>query len=281
MSFLILLLRVPRVIVFLGTWGRLPFILNVLLSVLTGIIVLFLLHNKSRASRIRFFLVEESLSLIIILTWFLFGGGTFIFLFLFIKRALVPFHTWLISALSVCQREALVWGITVHKIPVVLFFIRLKILSALSLLLFRLMLGAFFLFRVGEIRRIVILSSGNIFSSLLLFLWFFSGEGAYFFLCYCFILWSVVLKENLELNRIFFFIGLIGAPPLLLFQIKWILLSPLFNESWGYVLILIFSSAVAVIGYSRYCLLVDLKPISSAYRGLIRWGLVRSRLLLI
>ncbi len=281
MSFLALLSAAPGAIFFLGTWRSLPFILNIFLSLLTGIIVLFLFRRKEASPGVSLFLVEERLSLAVIATWFLWGGGIFIFIFLIIKRALAPFHLWLISALSSCRREALVWAISIHKAPVTIFFIRFKIMSAIPLLIFRLVRGAFFLLRAGETRRMVVLSSRNVFSSLFLFLWFLRGEGILFFLCYCFILWRILLRQRARLDRIFFFIGLIGVPPLLLFQIKWMVLYPLFQEAWAPVFLFILGSALATVGYIRYCFLIDLRNIKPGHTYLIRWGLIRGALLLI
>lgn len=271
----------PRIVVLLGAWRRLPLMLNVFLRLLSGIIVLFLFQRKENSAGVSLFLVEESLSLAVIMAWFLWGGGAFIFLFLAVKSAFAPFHWWLVSVLSSCRREVLIWGISIHKIPVIIFFISLKIISILILLVFRLIIGALFLFRAGEVRRIIILSSRNIFSSIFLFLWLLRREGLFFLFCYCFILWGSLLRQSSGLNSVFFFIGLIGAPPLLLFQIKWMLLYPLFQENWRYVFIFILASTIAAISYVRYCFLADFRAARGARVFFMGWVLVRRGLLLV
>ena len=265
----------------LGTWRSLPFIFNIWLRVLRGLLVIFLFQNGERASGVSLLIVEERLSLTVIITWFLYGGGIFILILLTIKRALPPFQAWLIRALSSCKREILVWAISAHKIPVVMFFISFKIMIILRFLIFSIGLGVLFLLRLGGIRRIVILSSRNVFSSAILFLWFWGNEGVLFFVCYCLVIWGSIVKRSIELDRIFFFIGLMGLPPFLLFQIKWIVLLALLTEAWEYALIFVLASAVSVLIYIRFCFLVDVKYTGNRRSLFSAWALLRGGIILI
>lgn len=262
----------------ISTWRSLPFILNVWFSLLRGVILLFLLQDEKSSAGVRLLVVEERLSLAVILLWFLSGGIAPVFLLLVIKSALAPFHAWLIKALALCKKETLVWALSAHKTPVVMFFLRLSSAPGLVLLLLSICRGTLFLFALGEVRRIVILSSRNVFASSILFFWFFGTEALLFFALYCLVLWRS-LTRGTEFNSLLLFLGLIGIPPLLLFQFKWILLFSLIKETSGLALILIFFSAISVAVYARFCFFVDFKKEENRQAFLAAWALVRSSLL--
>lgn len=281
MSFLVLFVRLPRVIFLLGAWRSLPFIFNVWLRILRGLLVIFLFQNGERASGVSLLIVEERLSLTVIITWFLYGGGIFILILLAIKSALPPFQAWLIRVLSSCKREIFVWAISAHKMPVVMFFMRFKVIIMLRFLVFSIGIGVLFLLRLGGIRRIVILSSRNVFSSAILFFWFWGNEGILFFFCYCLVIWRAIVKRKVELDRIFFLIGLMGLPPFILFQIKLMILLSLLAEAWEYAFILVFISAISVLVYIRFCFLINVKYTGNARSLLGAWALFRGGIILI
>ena len=253
-----------------------PIWLNVWFRVFTGIFVFLLRGEGLFISRISLYLIEESLSFFLIFIWIGFGGGILIAFILFIKGAFAPFHTWLIEVVGGASRQKLVWGLSFHKLPLLIVWWRFAFISASLFFLFRFLVGAILIITQGDIQSILILSSGNtIVRGFILFCversWAF-----FFFIGYIFALWRRFFAREANIGNIFLFFGLLGLPPFFFFQAKWILVEELQKIGMVSVSVFVGGSGVAVVAYIRSAWWVrgEKKRIPINLRFYTFWGVI-------
>lgn len=237
--------------------GRSPILLRFWLRGITGTLVYLLLTESCLGGGTLLYLVEERLSLFIILRWLLLGGGVFLLFFLVIKGALSPLHKWFVEALRERRTQVLVWGLTFHKFPLLLLIREIISPWRIRFLSLSFLRGAVLIFKLGETRGILILSSRNSLVLIVLLLILDLSGGFILLLCYIGVFWRGWILREQRINRIFLLLGIIGFPPFLFFQLKWRVFFLLLNRRELLSLFLAVSSGVAAVAYVRLALLFD------------------------
>ena len=232
-----------------------PLFLNIWISIITGLIVYFLFNNKIIAFTL--YMVEEGLSFFIIFIWVFLLSKFIIGIFLLIKGAFPPFHKWLIEIVQRQERLIFLWGVSFHKIPIFIFW-RLVVTMEISfLVIFSTIGGAFLMWKFREFSRIFVLSSISVVGMIWIMVGISFIAGCIGIFLYVVILWRMRELSFLKINGIFFMFGLVGLPPLLIFQIKWFVIE-------NYILIFPRISVIAFIvtilstvGYLRILILIS------------------------
>jgi len=235
----------------------LPLSFNIWLRLLTGALCYILIRNNNLTRSLTLFIVEERISLFIILTWRIGGGGVLLVLLLAIKRGLAPFHLWVINTLSHCNRQTIIWAITIHKLPIVGIILALAFTSFLIPFTLRFTLGVLIIISFRRINRMLLLSSNNTFTSLIILLCLTPLRGLLFFLLYILLLWRTLNFLSSTISSLLLLFGFIGIPPLFLFQSKWIVTELLWTINSLCSILFVSASVISSIIYIRFVFLIN------------------------
>lgn len=228
-----------------------PFIFSLWFSRFTAIFVLLIFKEICIKRGLLLYFIEESLSVLLLLVW-LIVGGSFILLFLLsIKGAMVPFHKWFIEVIETVRRTTFIWGITLHKVPLILLSSLFSVYWNWVFLGIRFILGTLVIFILGDTRRTLVVSSRNTLVLLLLLLIFEWAYAFLIFIMYIGLFWRRYNLRKIGLERRIIILGVAGIPPFLFLQLKLLVFWNFFNRREVYCLLLTILSGVSSLAYIR------------------------------
>nr|YP_009742093.1 NADH dehydrogenase subunit 2 [Angiostrongylus mackerrasae]QID77476.1 NADH dehydrogenase subunit 2 [Angiostrongylus mackerrasae] len=137
-------------------------------SVFLIMTLLIVFMNKkflSYSSIFNYFVLQESLGLIFLL---LYSNGFLPMLIMMVKIGVAPFHFWLFKVIEGMFGFNLLWFLTVHKLPFLLVFLQLFYLDMIYFLLVGLLVCLFQLFMLKSFKKLLLISTVESFSWIVL-----------------------------------------------------------------------------------------------------------------
>lgn len=183
------------------------------------------------------YLLEEGVSFSLFFSWVFTGSVNFLTGMALVKLRIPPFHFWFIKAIEEQGGRAFLWGITGHKVPIVIFWIVFISRVITPLMVGVIVIRARAILLQQRMLRVLIISS-SIFILPLIVVLSFSLRVIRGFLLYLFsIVWCFFWSRNFVEGSLWWFV-VAGLPPFLGFQIKWLLVEMIWG-AWGFIFLFV------------------------------------------
>nr|QCS25207.1 NADH dehydrogenase subunit 2 [Angiostrongylus cantonensis]QCS25231.1 NADH dehydrogenase subunit 2 [Angiostrongylus cantonensis] len=232
-------------------------------SVFLIMTLLIVFMNKkflSYSSIFNYFVLQESLGLIFLLLYF---GGFLPMLIMMIKIGVAPFHFWLFKVIDGMFGFNLVWFLTIHKLPFLLVFLQLFYLNMVYFLLIGLLVCLFQLFVLKSFKKLLLVSTVESFSWVVLGLVMSFFNVLYLFFYYLILMMFLIYKFDKNVGLLGFSWELVlvfmNMPFSVGFFVKIILLME-FLKSFGiYVIVIMFLMFLSVLSLSFWLVILSVK----------------------
>jgi len=148
---------------------------------------------KSYRSILNYFIIQETLGLLfLILT-----SGIYQFFIVLFKIGVAPFHFWLFNVTNGILNYSLIWFLTFQKLPFLLILLQLFYFGSYLFLIIGLLFCYFQLFSIKNYKNIIIISSTESFSWIVLGLIISFFNSMFLFLYYFVFILILISKFNL------------------------------------------------------------------------------------
>ena len=220
-------------------------------SVFLIITIIFIMLNKSVksvVSIINYFVIQEGLGLLFLIL----ASGYYQFFIILIKVGVSPFHFWLFSVTNNILGFNLLWFLTFQKLPFLVVILQIFWFNVIVFLVFGLLLCYLQIFLLKNYKNLIVVSSTESFSWIILGV-FFSFINCFFLFFYYMLLIMLLIVKMSKQNLNFFnwetVLVFLNLPYRVSFFVKIFTLSELLNLESVFVLLLLILMFLSVLSF--------------------------------
>nr|YP_009257363.1 NADH dehydrogenase subunit 2 [Angiostrongylus malaysiensis]ALD62330.1 NADH dehydrogenase subunit 2 [Angiostrongylus cantonensis]ANG44580.1 NADH dehydrogenase subunit 2 [Angiostrongylus malaysiensis] len=234
-------------------------------SVFLIMTVLIIFMNKkflSYSSIFNYFVLQESLGLIFLLCF----SGFLPLLIMMIKIGVAPFHFWLFKVIDGMFGFNLVWFLTIHKLPFLLVFLQLFYLDMIYFLLMGMVLCLFQLFMMKSFKKLLLISTVESFSWIVLGLVMSFFNVLYLFFYYLILMVFLIYKFNKNVDLVSglsweLVLVFMNMPFSVGFFVKIILLMEFLKGFSMYMILIMFLMFLSILSLSFWLVILSVKKL--------------------
>lgn len=230
-------------------------------SVFLIITIIFIMLNKSVKSIvtiINYFVIQESLGLLFLML----ATGYYQFFIILIKVGVSPFHFWLFSVTNNIVGFNLMWFLTFQKLPFLVILLQLFWFNTILILIFGLLVCYLQMFLLKNYKNLIVVSSTESFTWIILGLFFSFINSFYLFFYYILLIILLIVKvskQNLNFFNWETVLVFLNLPYSVSFFVKIFTLSELLNLESIFVLFLLILMFLSVLSFSFWIINLRVK----------------------
>lgn len=225
------------------------------------ITIIFIILNKSvkgMVTIINYFVIQESLGLLFLII----ASGYYQFFIILIKVGVSPFHFWLFRVTNNIVGFNLLWFLTFQKLPFLVILLQIFWFNTIIFLIIGLLVCYLQIFLLKNYKNLIVVSSTESFSWIILGLFFSFINSFFLFFYYIFLIILLIVKmskQNLNFFNWETVLVFLNLPFSVSFFVKIFTLSELLNLESVFVLLLLILIFLSVLSFSFWIINLRVK----------------------
>lgn len=226
--------------------------------IMTIIFIIINKSNKRSRSIINYFIIQESLGLFFLV----FSVINYQFIVVLIKVGVSPFHFWIFRVIRNLYNFNLIWFLTFQKLPFLVILLQIFWLDSIILLFLGLLICYIQMFLLKRYKNLVVISSTESFSWIIVGLFFSFFNRLYLFVYYILLIMLLInkfSKQNLNFFNWETVLVFLNLPYRVSFFVKIFTLREILNIERYIVLFILFIIFLSVLSFSFWLINLSIK----------------------